>query len=68
MLLLSSFKGTLDLLVCALPAAVNRLRVEAEEDSDAVASPPRDLSRGEAGLKPERDARVAQEVRHVSQR
>lgn len=37
LLLLSTFKDTLDLLVRALLAAVNRLRVEAEEDSDAVA-------------------------------
>lgn len=57
-----------DLFVRALLVAVNGLGVEAKQHRDAVACPPSDLGRGNAGLKPERDARVAQGVRHISQR
>ncbi|WP_425577949.1 hypothetical protein [Streptomyces glaucus] len=51
--LFGGLQGPLDLFVRALLAAVNRLGVEAEEDSDTVAGPPRDLSREDSGLKPE---------------
>ncbi|MFB7931870.1 hypothetical protein ACFC4C_22495 [Streptomyces sp. NPDC056039] len=52
-MLVDSVEGALDLFVRALLIPVDRLGVETEKDGDAVASPPRDLSRGDSGLKPE---------------
>jgi hypothetical protein len=62
-----SLQGPLDLLVRALLIAVDGLGVEAEQDCDAVACPACDFCRGDAGRKPERDARVMQRVRHIRQ-
>lgn len=45
-----SLQGPLDLFGRALLIPVNRLGVKAEEDSDAVASSPRDLSRADSKL------------------
>ncbi|MEU5785013.1 hypothetical protein [Micromonospora lupini] len=56
-----------DLVVHGVVAAVDAVGVDAEQDGDAVAQPPGDLGRRDAGIQPER-GRVPQVVGPADQR